>query len=254
MIKFLIASMLLFGIYSTNVFAHGDGDPRVSLEAEQQANLQAGDEIHFGFQLFDETAKKAVSDQDLLLTHTMKVHLIVYDASLREFSHVHPEFDGSVWQTELNLHVNGSYFIWAQGQLNDGTEFSASYRTRVEGGLPAWPVNALGDHRKASDGLTAVQLKNTKIIAGKTVMIDYEVTRTDGTEPEITPYLGADAHIIAVSPDGDELIHVHPMAGGSSSLGMIHAVFPTDGDYRVWVQLIDHGVLKTIPLSVTVLK
>ena len=46
--------------------------------------------------------------------------------------------------------------------------------------------------------------------------------------------------------------HVHPMEGSDANSGMLHATFPSAGDYRVWIQLIDHGVLKTIPLSVTV--
>ncbi|QDK44646.1 hypothetical protein B9G69_010335 [Bdellovibrio sp. SKB1291214] len=85
-------------------------------------------------------------------------------------------------------------------------------------------------------------------------MLNFQITREDGQAPEITPYLGAFAHVIAVSPDGDELTHVHPMEGSAPNTGMLHATFPTDGDYRVWIQLIDKGELKTIPLSISVLK
>ena len=256
MMKFAVSSLFIgLSLLSTSpALAHGADDPRVSLEAEVQANLQAGDKISFGFQLFDEVNKKAISDQDLQLSNTQKIHLIVYDASLKEFNHVHPSFDGKVWNSELSLHVNGAYFIWAQGQLNDGTEFSASYRTQVEGGNPALPVVDLGDHRKASDGVTVVELQNQKLVAGQMTMLNYKVTRTDGIDPVITPYLGVAAHIIAVSPDGDELIHAHPMAASNATSGMIHITFPTEGDYRIWVQLLDHNELKTVPLSVAVVK
>ena len=36
--------------------------------------------------------------------------------------------------------------------------------------------------------------------------------------------------------------------------GMLHATFPAAGDYRLWIQLMDRGELKTVPLSVTVSK
>lgn len=251
--KCLTAFAAIATIFSTNVgFAHGDD--RISIEAETQGTLIATENTEFSFQLYDEDTKKAVADSDLNESHTKKLHLVVYDGSLNEFNHVHPTFDGQVWKSELNLTTNGSYYVWAQGLLLDGTEFSASYRVSVVGGKPALPVVALGNLRKSSIGNTVVELSKEKLKAGKMAKLTYTVSRNDGTQPDVTQYLGANAHIIAVSPDGDDLIHAHPMDGNSSNTGMIHVTFPTDGDYRIWVQVIDGGVLKTAPLSVTVLK
>lgn len=251
--KLLTAIFAIATLFSANKsFAHGDD--RISIEAETQGSLTAADVIQFSFQLYDEETKKAVGDADLNESHTKKLHLIVYDASLNQFNHVHPTFDGQVWNSELSLDTNGSYFIWAQGVLLDGTEFSASYRVSVVGGKPALSVVALGNIRTAAVGNTVVELSKQKIKPGKMVMLTYTVSRNDGTQPEVTPYLGANAHIIAVSPDGDDLIHAHPMDGNNANTGMIHITFPTEGDYRIWVQVIDAGVLKTVPLSVTVQK
>ncbi len=240
-------------IFSSNAsFAHGDD--RVSIEAETQGALTTSEKVEFSFQLYDEDTKKSVADIDLNDSHTKKLHLIVYDGSLTEFNHVHPTFDGQTWKSELNLTTNGSYYIWAQGILLDGTEFSASYRVNVVGGKPALPTVALGNIRKANIGNTVVEISKQKIKAGKMAMLTYTVTRNDGTQPDVTPYLGTNAHIIAVSPDGDDLIHAHPVDGNNANTGMIHVTFPTAGDFRVWVQVIDGDVLKTVPLSVTVEK
>lgn len=248
------AFLILFSlVFSGPAFSHGDGEERVSLEAETQGDLTAGP-IKYDFELFDSTAKKVLTNNDLTETHTKILHLIAYDSSLNEFNHVHPEFDGKLWKSELNLPRNGTYFIWAQGQLLDGTEFSTFSKSKITNGLPETAPVPLGDHRKNSDRSTVIEIANTKIRAGKTAMVNFTVTRNDGQQPVLTPYLGAFAHLIAASPDGDELIHVHPMSGGAPNTGMIHAVFPTEGDYRIWVQLIDRGDLKTIPVSVTVLK
>lgn len=250
---YLTAFVATATILSSNVsFAHGDD--RISIEAEIQGSLTASENTEFSFQIYDEDTKKSVTEADLNDSHTKKLHLVVYDGSLNEFNHVHPTFDGQVWKSELNLTTNGSYYIWAQGVLLDGTEFSASYRVGVVGGKPARPVVALGNIRKAAVGNTVVELSKQKIKPGKMIMLTYTVSRNDGTQPDVTPYLGANAHVIAVSPDGDDLIHAHPMDGNSTNTGMIHVTFPTEGDYRIWVQVIDAGELKTVPLSVTVQK
>lgn len=250
--RLLIAIALSF--FSIKAVAHVDRAQRVSLQPEVLGKLEASEKIQFGFQLFDAAAMKLIGDQDLQDSHTKKIHLIIYDASLNEFNHVHPTYNGQVWNAELNLLVNGLYYAWAQGTLSDGTEFSALYRTEVIGGKPALVVKPLGDARRGSVEHTLVELSKQKITAGKMTMINYNVTRDDGTQPQITPYLGANAHIIIVSPDGDKIIHAHPMSGNNPNTGMIHTTFPTDGDYRIWVQLIDNGVLKTVPLSVNVQK
>ncbi|WP_409477716.1 hypothetical protein [Pseudobdellovibrio sp. HCB154] len=231
----------------------GHGHDRVSIESEVKV-LQASDKIAFSFQIFDNESKKEITDTDLKLSHTKKVHFIVYDAALKEFNHVHPEFVNGLWQTELNLPVNGAYFIWAQGTLNDGAEFSVSNKLKVEGGKSPWSVTNLGDHRKETSNHTTVELSQQKIRAGKMIMLTYRVSRDDGSLPVVTPYLGANAHVIAISPDGKDLIHVHPMDGQDTASGMLHATFPRVGDYRMWVQLNDHDELKTVPLSVTVVE
>ncbi|MCM2354713.1 MAG: hypothetical protein NDI63_13930 [Pseudobdellovibrio sp.] len=250
----LLLSALCCAFSPLAVHADGShGHNRVSIESEAKI-LQASDKIAFSFQVFDNETKKVITDADLKLSHTKKIHFIVYDAALKEFNHVHPEFLNGQWQTELNLPVNGVYFIWAQGTLNDGTEFSVSNQLKVEGGKAPWGVTKLGDHRKETSNHTTVELSQQKIRVGKMTMLTYQVSRDDDSSPVVTPYLGANAHVIAVSPDGKDLIHVHPMDGQDAASGMLHATFPSVGDYRMWVQLNDHDELKTVPLSVTVVK
>jgi hypothetical protein len=41
------------------------------------------------------------------------------------------------------------------------------------------------------------------------------------------------------------------MEAGPTS-GMLHATFPSGGEYRLWIQFIDGVDLRTIPLSVVV--
>ncbi|MEK7690292.1 MAG: hypothetical protein AAB425_04655, partial [Bdellovibrionota bacterium] len=101
------------------------------------------------------------------------------------------------------------------------------------------------------DGNSITTIASTKIVAKKSVMLNLSFARKDGTSPEITPYLGANAHVTAVSDDGDTFVHAHPMEHGGQL--MIHMTFPVKGTYRLWIQFIDGEELRTVPLSVKVL-
>ncbi len=223
----------------------------VKIESSQN-KVSASDKISYAFNLVDDKTMVSISEKDLVETHTKILHLVVYDASLNEFNHVHPEFNGASWSVELNLPVDGSYWVWAQGKTSNGKEFSVNRPLVVENGAAEIAVAPLGDVRVGTDGTTQVELANTILKAGKMEMIDFMVTRTDGTTPSLSPYLGAFAHVIATQLNGNDLIHVHPMEGDQPNMGMLHSTFPLAGEYRLWVQFIDDGVLKTIPLSVVV--
>ena len=101
-----------------------------------------------------------------------------------------------------------------------------------------------------ADGISTAMLSKQKVVAGQATMLDLMLDRTDGSAPNITPYLGAFAHVIAVPSDGDSLIHVHPMSGTKPNEGMLHMTLPAKGLYRFWIQFMDNGQVKTVPIVV----
>ncbi len=216
-------------------------------------SLSAG-EVDYTFDLISTETGLAISDADLNVSHEKKLHLLSYDPALKEFQHVHPEFDGAHWVVAMNFSVDGKYWVWVQGELTQGDhEFTAHARLDISGGKPAWMVQPITkDIRTAADGNSRVTLSNNVIKAGSMAMLNVTISRDDGTVPVITPYLGAFAHAILVPNSGDNLIHVHPMAGSVPYRGMLHTTFPKAGGYRLWLQFIDGGVLRTTSLAVTV--
>jgi hypothetical protein len=246
--------MILISIlWTSNVLAQNGDVSRVAIQTESDTTVSAG-KVEYVFQLIDTKSNVAIRDLDLDIAHEKLLHMLVYDPTLEEFQHVHPVFNGQNWTVELNFTVNGEYWIWEQGVIaSDGEEFSSATRLKVENGKPQGvSPPTLSDIRNGHDGSSVVELGSNKIIAGKMLMLDLKFSRNDGTSPSITPYLGAIAHIVAVPENGDSLIHVHPMAGKSSDKGMIHTTFPSQGAYRLWIQFMDGGVLRVVPLSVIV--
>lgn len=247
---FLFAG-LLFTVFPKLAQAHG-GESRVEIELESPAQVSAGN-VSVEFQLVDTEENTVLTPAELNVIHEKKIHFLAYDPALQEFRHEHPMFDGKVWKVDLSFAVNGNYFIWAQGELaSDSEEFSALSRLKVTDGAPEWPAPALTDIRTGKDSVSVATLSNTKLKAGKMAMPTLTFSREDGSTPEITPFLGAFAHVIATPEDGDSLIHIHPMDSENPNEGMLHVTFPTAGYYRLWVQFMDAGILKTVPLSVQV--
>lgn len=255
--KFKKAWLIALTVFGINQLAnaHGGDEPRVALEPDNNAIAKAGPQS-FQFQLFDTEDKTLVTDQELAVTHEKLLHLVIYDSSLNEFYHLHPEFKNGLWTVDTNVIRDGKYWIWAQGELKkDSTEFSAPYTVDITGGQAAWPTPPkLTENRQGNDGNAVVTLSSTKVRAGKAAMLDMIFSRADGTKPALTPYLGAIAHVIAVPTDGDSLVHVHPMAGSKPEKAMLHVTFPEAGDYRLWIQYNDDNILRLVPLVVTVVK
>lgn len=246
-------SAILFILALAFCGSYAFAQARVELKGSTEM-AQAG-QFNYSFDLIDTKTHKSISDGDLAVEMEKKLHMIVYDSSLMEFQHVHPEFDGTTWRVKMNFAVNGNYWIWAQGVLKDGkVDFSSPSKLMVMGGSPAWPTTpVLGDVRSGTVDISVVTLSGASLAAGAMVMLDVKFTRNDGTTPQLTPYLGAFAHVVAVPSSGETLQHVHVM-NVSADEGMLHTTFPAIGDYRLWIQFIDNGLLKVVPLSVSVTK
>ena len=245
---FLFNLLLLSGL----VHAHGGQEPTIVIEPELSETVSTNS-YTYRFQLFDTVKNKAVKEADLEIANERILHFISYDPALKEFEHVHPTFDGTYWSVALNFPASGKFWLWTQGKITGGVEFSTPSRIEVLVHQPAWPAPPrLTDVRQGSDGTSKAVLGNQALKAGRMAMLDLKFLRNDGSTPQITPYLGALAHVMAVTGDADSLTHIHALNGSKPNEGMLHVTFPSKGFYRLWVQFMDGGVLKMVLLSVKV--
>lgn len=245
--------IILFSILSAPAFSHGDEDFRIEILSDAPEVMEAG-KLKLVFQLKDTEEERLLADTDLNVVHEKLIHMFIFDSALKEFHHVHPEYLNSEWIVEADITVTGDYWIWAQGQLKSkGEDFASPLRLSIVNGAPANTLPPrLGDVRTGNDGESVATLSNTRFKAGKMAMPILKLSRSDGRETKISPFLGAPVHVMAVPSDGDALIHVHPMEGGNPNSYMLHLAFPAKGEYRLWIQFIDNDLLRTIPLSVVV--
>lgn len=115
-------------------------------------------------------------------------------------------------------------------------------------------------------------LNKEPLIAGKEETLKFEVTNNKGEKVELEPYMGMAAHGAILSKDGQSFAHIHPMgtiSGAAAQLysqskndkghmhmnhGNMHMkgmgansvinmpfIFPSAGEYMIWVQVKING-------------
>lgn len=147
--------------------------------------------------------------------HTEKVHLLIIDDSLTDYSHIHPkptkepgvyEFDWAPTKKDAN------YRMWADLHPldTDQQEYAIADLTasQTKGTIDKTPSS-----ESTLDGLTfKLSFENPELQAGKATM--GKVTITDDKGKPVTnlePLMGAFAHIVGFSYDFQSIVHIHPM-------------------------------------------
>lgn len=241
----------MIALASFPALAHEETD-RVSIELET-ADFSAGT-VQLRFKLFDNILKHYVRPENLEIVHEKKLHAFLYDRALEEFQHVHPHFERGIWHLDIEINRNGIYSFWIQGTTADRpVQFRAKAMVTITDGADenSWPA-VLTENRAGCDGESCLELSGEKLWAKREVMPNILFSRTDGAATELGWYLGERAHAVVTDVDGNDLIHVHPTDHGAEGQLMLHMMFPAKGMYKIWVQFLDHEVLRTIPITVEV--
>jgi hypothetical protein len=189
-------------------------------------------------------------------THTKKLHLIAVSKDLSYFSHIHPEWKGNgLFEIKTQFPAGGEYKLYSDFVPTGGNATTKSEWVKVEGQtVSAVPVQPDGKLTKAVDGkeitLTIDQLK-----AGKEATLNFNVKDDKSKKPitNLQQYLGAVGHVVILTEDANEYLHVHPMeekATGPDAKFM--TTFPKSGVYKIWGQFQHEGKVITVPFVVKV--
>ena len=183
--------------------------------------------------------------------HERLFHLFLIGRDLEYFEHVHPfsQPDGSL------LHQQpippGEYMLVGDFLPDGGTPQMVQRAliapgTSRQGSEPPTPDFV---RRVVRDGM-AVTLDVQELAAGRQAPMTFSLTdaATDAPVTNLTPYLGAPAHMLIVPGDLSDAIHAHPeeqQTGGPTV--SFHPLMPAAGDYKLWVQFQRGGRVTTFP-------
>lgn len=204
------------------------------------------------------------------LQHEKKIHLIVVSNDLSYFEHIHPEYqsDGSYQvkvlakgqafsdapgKNETMFEHGGDYILFADYKPTGGSHQVEKVPFKVNGPSKQ-PVTYKAEKLSGASANYTVNLDATggKFITGTQLHIAGTVLK-DGQQIDansLENYLGAKAHMVVLSLDEKEYLHVHPdVADGKFDL---HTTFKKPGIYRGWIQFQADGKIHTIDFTLNV--
>ncbi|MFP4069359.1 MAG: hypothetical protein ACOC4K_01085 [Verrucomicrobiota bacterium] len=184
-----------------------------------------------------------VLPHELAVTHTKKMHVMVIDASLEDYHHVHPEpvgLDGR-YAFDFTPRREGPYRVFAEiVPLRSRRQLIATAELPVPGEArtPDFSHSAesvVGEARFRLEGLPET------LRTGRDYRFELDVSTVEGEALELEEVMGAKGHMVAFDASRKGFAHMHPVdsivgASGSDDLAFLFNV-PNSGWYRLFAQV-----------------
>jgi hypothetical protein len=202
--------------------------------------------------------------------HDKKMHLIIVSKDLSYFDHIHPEYqaDGSY---KISVLPKGKTYTNSQfaneTRFDQGGEyvlFADYLPTGASHQLERIPLRVAGNSSSAKKYTQAKTVSNVdgyevslvpeggKFLSQGTMHIT-GIIKKDGKEipaDQLENYLAAKAHVVMISEDTQDYLHVHPeVVDGRLDL---HTEFGKPGIFRGWLQFQTEGKVHTADFVVKV--
>lgn len=158
---------------------------------------------------------QAIRLHDLREVHTQKIHMLVIDDSLSDYSHVHPvaTSEPGVYQfTWEPKKRDANYRIWADVVPEDSKQqeylvadlFSMKKTSSIV--VPAESMQSFVGGYKFNLHFEPSYLELGKAVMGKITVSDLKGRLVHNLEP----VMGAYAHIVGFNADFKSVVHIHP--------------------------------------------
>ncbi|WP_420844638.1 hypothetical protein [Legionella cardiaca] len=220
------------------------------------------------FKLIESATNKLVRLSDLQEIHTQKIHLLVIDDSLSDYSHVHPQAtqEPGVYQFEWQpARKNATYRAWADlVPLKTNTqEYIITDLITPKSANITHKINNQPFYESVVDGYHfKLSFDKATLEVGQPAMGKIIVTNAKGQPIHfLQPIMGAFAHIVGFNDDLKTVVHLHPMGkeptkatdqGGPELL--FHLEPEKAGFTKIFAQVKIHGKELFAPFGVIIEK
>lgn len=190
------------------------------------------------------------------INHEQKMHLIVVSKDLSYFSHLHPEYKGKdSFEVSTSFPSGGDYKLIADFIPSGIGATTKTHWVSVQGQVEKTaPIEPDSNAVKTVDGKEFTFTSNP-LTAGKEVSLTFHLKDGKTKKPitDLQPYLGAIGHVVIMSADTEQYLHVHPADEKSTGPDAVFmTTFPKSGLYKIWGQFQHEGKVSTVSYVVKV--
>lgn len=202
------------------VYAAPPGEPSMTLTASAATPPIAGQESRVKVRLAWKDGTP-VTDGDLLIAHTQRIHLLVINPTLNDYHHEHPTATGVPGEYEFTFmpRESSSYRVFAN-VVPAATGIQEYITTDLPGDNVSSGQDVTAILREArgeaeADGLrfrlAVGESDGATLHAGQAQILRVTVTGKDG-QPilRLEPVMNAFAHLVGFYEDGRTMLHLHP--------------------------------------------
>lgn len=239
----------------------------VTMAISTGAPAQIGSEVRASVTL-KTSSGKPVAPADLVYTHTRRLHLLIVDAGLRDYQHVHPEPAAApgTWDFSFTPRAAGAYRVFADfTPAATGRGLYASVdlnvRARADEAKRAEPLaKDLNGSTAERDGYKfSLEPAQRPARAAQPLDLRFSIVRNDGGPVALEPVMDALAHLVAFDEARSGFAHLHPTGVDPSTPAdaarralNFKLTIPRAGRYVVWAQLNIAGRETFVPFALDV--
>lgn len=216
--------------------------------------VEPGAPVELRFEIIDPRDGKRA--REFSVVHDKLFHVLYVSHDLAVFRHEHPVLgDDGVFRLATVFPKPAIYRLLADfypagaaPQMIPVTVTTAGFEHSLE--EPLGPLEADRGPQRGENLTISLRSEPAEPIAALKTLLFFELDTAEGLEP----FLGAWAHMFAVSEDLVDLMHAHPAIAAGGPLIQMNVIFPRPGMYRIWVQTQRDGKVNTVSFTVPVRK
>ena len=191
---------------------------------------------------------KPIATQDLLVVHTKRLHLLIVDATLTDYQHVHPEPTDvpGEWAFRFTPRLGGAYRVFADftpAATNRGLYANTDLQVAPSAQGPA-TANADQPADVAADYVLTLTPASQPLRAKQVIDLTFTITHRNGALVPLLPVMDAYAHLVAFDQARSGFAHLHPMQADpaeapdrSKPALKFKITIPSPGRYVIWAQV-----------------
>lgn len=222
------------------------------LMTTQPARVQAGQPVTFSF--LPQRAGQEKVPVPLAVVHEKKMHIIIVSKDLSEFYHEHPAFTAQGnYDVPFTFKTGGEYVVF-EDYAPVGQAHQLARQVLSVAGKAKVPVVFRQDALTwAQDDYAATLQFDKPVRVGQSLFLQVAISRGGQRVTDLDPYLGALGHMVVISQDTEQYLHVHPQdQPDKGPVVGFHTGFEQPGRYRVFLQFNHGGRIRTADFTVSV--